>query len=204
MNAGARSGGARGRLERDRSLLLIVDVQARLAPHILGHDALIARANALLAAARRLAVPCVVTEHCPADLGPVIPSLRERFAPDEIFVKTCFGAAEHPEFESLLRERGRRQVVVAGMEAHVCVMQTVLGLAARGFEIYVAGDAVGSRDGRQVDRRLALGRMARAGAMLAGTETLLFEWLRAGDDAAFRDVLAQVKSLPAQQGEGLA
>jgi nicotinamidase-related amidase len=198
----ARAGG--GRLDRDQSLLLIVDVQARLAPHVLGHDALVARADALLDAARRLGVPCMVTEHCPDDLGPVIPSLRERFAPGEIFVKTRFGAAEHPEFVSLLRERARRQVVVAGMEAHVCVMQTVLGLATRGFETYVAGDAVGSRGARQADRRFALERMARGGALLAGTETLLFEWLRAGDDPAFRDVLARIKNLPAQPGEGLA
>ena len=186
-----------GRLDRDRSLLLVVDIQSRLAPHVLGHDALIARSEALLAAARRFGLPCLATEHCAAQIGPLVPRLRERLEPGEIFAKTRFGAADHAEFASLLRARGRPQVVVAGMEAHVCVLQTVLGLAATGHEVFVAGDAVGSRGARGADREFALERMRRAGCTVAGTETLLFEWTRAGDDAAFRDVLALVKTLPA-------
>ena len=184
------------RLDRDRSLLLVVDIQARLAPHVHGHDALIARTEALLAAARGFRVPCLLTEHCAAEIGPVIPRLRERFDAGEIFAKTHFGATDHPEFESLLRARGRAQLVVTGMEAHVCVMQTVLGLAARKFEVFVVGDAVGSRGPREADRQFALERMREAGCTVVGTETVLFEWTRAGDDAAFRDVLALVKTLP--------
>jgi nicotinamidase-related amidase len=186
-----------GRLDRDCSLLLVIDIQAGLAPHVLHHEALVARTQALLAAARRFAMPCLVTEHCAAEIGPVIPQLRERCAPDEIFAKTRFGAAEHPAFVAQLRERGRRQVVVAGMEAHVCVLQTVLGLAAIGYDVYVVGDAVGSRGARAADRAFALERMRGAGATIVGAETALFEWTRAGDDAAFRDVLALVKALPA-------
>jgi nicotinamidase-related amidase len=186
-----------GRLDRDRSLLLVVDIQTRLAPHVLGHEALVARTEALLAAARRFDVPCLATEHCAAQIGPLIPRLRERFATGEIFAKTRFGATDHAEFEALLRACGRPQVVVAGMEAHVCVLQTVLGLAASGYEVLVVGDAVGSRGARCADREFALERMRRAGCAAAGTETVLFEWTRAGDDAAFRDVLALVKTLPA-------
>jgi nicotinamidase-related amidase len=184
------------RLDRDRSLLLVIDVQARLVPHVLDHDAVIARCEALLAAARRFGMPCVVTEHCAAEIGPVVPRLRDRFGAGEIFAKTHFGAADHPEFESLLRAHGRRQLVVAGMEAHVCVLQTVLGLAARKYDVFVVGDAVGSRGARQTDRRFALDRMRQAGCTVVGAETVLFEWTRAGDDVAFRDVLALVKSLP--------
>jgi nicotinamidase-related amidase len=184
------------RLDRDRSLLLVVDIQARLAPHVRGHDALIARTEALLAAARGFRVPCLLTEHCAAEIGPVIPHLRDRFDTGEIFAKTHFGATDHPEFESLLRARGRAQLVVTGMEAHVCVMQTVLGLVARKFEVFVVGDAVGSRAPREADRQFALDRMRAAGCTVVGTETVLFEWTRAGDDAAFRDVLALVKTLP--------
>jgi nicotinamidase-related amidase len=138
----------------------------------------------------------VLTEHCAEQIGPVIAPLRSRFTASEIFAKTRFGALDHAEFAAMLRALGRPQVVVAGMEAHVCVMQTVLGLAAKGFEVFVAGDAVGSRGNRQSDRTLAIERMRRAGAAIAGTETLLFEWTRAGDDDAFRDVLALVKHLP--------
>ena len=184
------------RLDRDRSLLLVVDIQARLAPQVLGHDAMIARTEALLAAARRLGVPCLLTEHCAAEIGPVVPRLRERFDAGEIFAKTRFGATDHPEFESLLRARGRTQLVVTGMEAHVCVMQTALGLAAGPYGVFIVGDAVGSRGTRQADRQFALDRMRGAGCAVVGTETVLFEWTRAGDDAAFRDVLALVKALP--------
>jgi nicotinamidase-related amidase len=186
-----------GRLDRDRSLLLVVDIQARLAPHVQGHDAVIARSEALLAAARRFRLPCLATEHCAAQIGPLVPRLRERFDAGEIFAKTRFGATDHAEFAALLRARGRAQVVVAGMEAHVCVLQTALGLAATGREVFVVGDAVGSRGVRSADREFALERMRRAGCIVVGTETVLFEWTRAGDDAAFRDVLALVKTLPA-------
>ena len=153
-------------------------------------------AEALLAAARRMRIPCVLTEHCANRIGPVIARLRERFDPTEIVGKTHFAATDHPEFTALLRAHGRTQVVVAGMEAHVCVLQTVLGLAAEGFEVFVAGDAVGSRGARDLDRTFALERMRVAGCAVAGTETLLFEGTRAGDDDAFREVLALVKHLP--------
>jgi len=76
------------------------------------------------------------------------------------------------------------------------VLQTVLGLAALGYSVTLAGDALGSRAARQDDRRFALDRMRNAGVVIAGTETVLFEWTHAGDDAAFRDILAIVKSLP--------
>jgi nicotinamidase-related amidase len=184
------------RLERERSVLLVVDVQERLAPTIHDHAGLIARSEALIAAARRFGIPCVLTEHCADRIGPVIARLRERFAAGEIFAKTSFAATDHPAFEVMLRTHYRSQVVVAGIEAHVCVLQTVLGLIARGFEVHVAGDAVGSRATRQADRTFALERIASAGAVVAGTETILFEWSRAGDDAAFRDVLELIKRLP--------
>ena len=184
------------RLDRAHSLLLIVDVQERLAPHILDGERVIARSSTLLAAARRFGIPAVVTEHCPEQIGVIVAALRDQFAAADIFVKTHFGATDHREFTTLLEKHGRRQIVVAGMESHVCVLQTVLGLAALDYEVTVVGDAVGSRAARQDDRRYALERMRRAGVVIAGTETVLFEWTHAGDDPAFRDVLALVKSLP--------
>lgn len=184
------------RIDRERCLLLVVDVQERLAPHVLGHEGIIARIDALISASLHLGIPRLATEHCPDSIGALIPRLRERFQPEEIYRKTRFGAADHPEFEAMVRSSGRIQIVVAGMEAHVCVMQTALGLAAKGFGMFVIGDAVGSRKERQADRALALARMHDAGCVLLGTESALFECASAGDDPAFRDVLALVKSLP--------
>ncbi|HET7729763.1 MAG TPA: isochorismatase family protein [Usitatibacter sp.] len=183
------------RLDRDRSQLLLVDIQERLAPHVEGHEALVARCDALLEAARMFGIPKTLTEHCPGDIGPAVARLRARFADGEIFAKTRFGATDHPHFASQFVD-GRSQVVVAGMEAHVCVMQTALGLAATGLQVFVVEDAVGSRAARAEDRRLALLRMREAGCTLLGTETVLFEWARAGDDPAFRDTLRLVKALP--------
>lgn len=184
-----------GRLDRDSSQLLVIDVQVNLAPHVEGSDALIARCGALIEAATGFGIPKVLTEHCPAQLGPVVSGLRKRFAPEEVFVKTRFGATDHPEFAARLLQ-GRDQVVVAGMEAHVCVMQTVLGIVETGRRVFLVEDAVGSRTARQGDRRLAIERLREAGCAIVGTETVLFEWTRAGDDPRFRDTLALVKGLP--------
>ncbi len=190
------------RIDSDRSLLLVVDIQQRLVPHVHDHEGVIARAEALLAAATRLGIPRLATEHCPQQIGPLVAAITNRVEPREVFAKTRFGAMDHPEFEALLARCERRQIVVAGMEAHVCVMQTALGLVAAGYEVIVVGDAVGSRAERQSDRELALSRLRDAGCTIAGTETVLFEWIGSGDDAAFRDVLSIVKSLPAAPQSG--
>jgi nicotinamidase-related amidase len=183
------------RLNRDHSLLLVVDIQSKLAPHVSGHEQLIRRTQALLDAAELFGIPRLLTEHCPTQIGPVIETMRRRFADAEIFEKTFFGAADHPEFVAQLRARGRPQVVITGMEAHVCVLQTALGLSKQGFEVAVVADAVGSRETRRLDLDLALQRLATAGCALTGTETTLFEWTGSAVDPRFRAVLGQVKSL---------
>lgn len=183
------------RAERDNSLLLVIDIQSKLAPHVAGHEQLIRRTEALLGAAALFGVPKLLTEHCPAQIGAVIEPMRSRFAAGEIFEKTCFGAADHPEFVDLARQTGRTSIVITGMEAHVCVMQTALGLRDQGFEVVVVADAVGSREVRQLDRELALRRMEQAGCVLAGAETVLFEWAGSGIDRHFRAILSAVKGL---------
>ena len=183
------------RANRDDSLLLVIDIQSRLAPHIAGHEELIRRTDALLDAAELFGVPTLLTEHCPDQIGPVIEPMRSRFAAGEIFVKTRFGAADHPEFVDLVRASRRRHVIVTGMGAHVCVMQTALGLRGYGLGVTIVADAVGSREVRQYDRELALRRMQQAGCELAGTETVLFEWTGSGIDPNFRALLGIVKAL---------
>jgi len=182
--------------ERDDCLLLVVDIQTRLAPHVADHRDVIARADALIKAARSFGIPRRLTEHCAQQIGPVVPEVRGQFTPDEIFAKTFFGACRHPAFVELLRATGRGHVVIAGMEAHVCVMQTALGLLEHGFPVTAVADAIGSRKPRQADRAAALARLQDAGAVLAGTETVLFEWLRAGNDPVFADLLRTIKALP--------
>jgi nicotinamidase-related amidase len=183
------------RIHRDHCQLLVIDIQAKLAPHIAGHELLIRRTHALLDAAELFGIPRLLTEHCPAQIGPVIEPMRRRFADSEIFEKTQFGAAGHPEFIAMVQEGGRRQIVVTGMEAHVCVLQTALGLRGHGFDVAVVADAVGSREARSSDREIALQRMAASGCTLTSSETVLFEWAGSGVDPHFRTVLGLVKGL---------
>jgi nicotinamidase-related amidase len=181
------------RLAREDSLLLVVDVQRRLVPAVQDHRRVIARIEALLDAAALFDIPKLATEHCAQKIGELVEPLRSRFRPDEIVAKTAFAATDEPPFVARLRTGGRRQAVMAGMEAHVCVMQTALGLRAAGFEVVIADDAVGSRPAAQRNRELALARLSAAGCVIAGTETVLFEWTRCATDESLRTVLAMVK-----------
>jgi nicotinamidase-related amidase len=184
------------RLDREHSVLLIIDAQARLAPHIAEHEAVLARLEALAAAARGFGIPVLATEHCPEQLGSTVAALHEPLATRAVIAKQHFGAADEPALRARLQSLARRQIVIAGMEAHVCVMQTALGLRRLGYEVFVVADAAGSRPGRQADRAWALDRLARAGCVLAGTETVLFEWLADAADPQRSALIQAVKRLP--------
>jgi nicotinamidase-related amidase len=181
------------RLAREDSLLLVIDIQRKLAPAIQDHERVTARTEALVTAAEFFGVPKLVTEHCPQQIGALVEPLRSRFRDDEIFQKTAFSATDHPEFLEKLRATRRRQVVMTGMETHVCVLQAALGLRGAGFDVWIVDDAVGSRPAAQRDRELSLARMRHAGCVVATAETVLFEWTRFATDERFRAVLAMVK-----------
>jgi nicotinamidase-related amidase len=187
------------RLTREESLLLVIDIQVKLAPAIQDHERITARTDVLVTAAAMFGVPKLITEHCPRQIGALVEPLRSRFSADEIFEKTAFSATDHPEFMRMLRATGRRQVVMTGMETHVCVMQAALALRAEGFGVFIVDDAVGSRPAAQRDRDLALTRMTHAGCVITTTETVLFEWTRLATDERFRDVLKLVKGFCAAE-----
>src|SRR6185436_567147 len=133
-------------IERGRSFLLIVDVQERLLPSIAQMRSIIGRILLLMKSARRLGVPILATEHWPENIGPVAPAVKNLLGPSgEVFVKRHFAATAEPGFTDRL-DRGRQQVVICGTEAHVCVLQTALGLLAAGLAPIVVADAVGSRE----------------------------------------------------------
>jgi len=187
---------AAGPVDRDDCVLVVVDVQARLAPAIHAHLDVVARIAALAEAARAFGVPVLATEHAPERVGPLLAPIRDRLASEAILRKSRFAATREPGFERWFTQAGRGTAVLVGMETHVCVLQTALGLLARGTRVLLAADATGSRAARADDRRWAIERMRDAGATIAGTETLLFEWTRDADDPAFRAVLGHVKALP--------
>jgi nicotinamidase-related amidase len=181
------------RLDRGASFLLVIDVQEKLAPHVEGHERLIARAGALVRAAKLLGVPVLASEHCAERIGRTVPMLRSLVGDDAIVGKVHFSCADEPGCLARFNALGRRQVVIAGIEAHVCVMQTALGLRERGYEPFLVEDAVGSQ--RPEDRAAGLQRMSAAGCSSATTEMAIFEWLHRADDARFREALAVVKGL---------
>jgi nicotinamidase-related amidase len=191
-------------LTADDAVLLLIDLQQRLLPVIHDQDTVVARALRLAEAARLMDVPVIATEQNPAGLGPTVPPLSAY--PQKVLAKTAFSAAGEPGLAALLSavEGGpaspggsasaggsRRQIIVAGCEAHVCVLQTVLDLLARGHRVAVAADAVGSRD--PADRSAALERARQHGAEIVTSEMVLFEWLRDSQHPRFREVQKLLK-----------
>ena len=178
-------------LSAGRSQLLVTDIQERLLPAI--HDGARAadRARLLVRAARRLGVPILVSEHYPQGLGPTVPEIREAAGNEApVLAKISFSCLREEALAAALAERrrkGRPQVAVAGFESHVCVLQTSLDLAERGYDVFVAADAVSSRTAESRD--VALARMRQAGIRVVTAEMAVFEWLGQGDTPEFRDLL---------------
>ena len=172
-------------------MLLLIDLQQRLVPVIHDHDAVVARAVRLAEAAQLLDVPIRATEQYPAGLGPTVPPLAAY--PQATLTKTTFSAAADPGFAALLPAGvlGFGQVVVAGCEAHVCVLQTVLDLLGAGRRVVLAADAIGSRD--PADKAVAVERARQHGAEIVTSEMVLFEWLRDARHPKFREVQKLLK-----------
>lgn len=180
-------------IHADDAQLLVVDLQARLMPAIHSADAIVGRALDLIASAADVGVPVRVSEHCVDKLGGSVRSVQDAAeSAGATFVhKRHFSCAREPGFLDAVHAAGRSQIVVIGAEAHVCVLQTVLGLLEARHGVFVVADATGSR--HEPDKLLALQRMQAAGAAIVNTEMVLFEWLACADHPAFRKVLPRIK-----------
>jgi nicotinamidase-related amidase len=185
-------------LNRKDCFLLVVDIQERLAPAVLDREQVVANAERLVRAATRLEVPVLMTEHCTAKIGPVLAGLRALVPPDAVLPKVHFAAQREPGCAARFTGLGRSQCVIAGLETHVCVLQTAISLKEAGYRTFVASDAVSSR--RPTDKETALARLRDAGIGLVTCEMAIFEWLARGDDPAFRDLLPLIKGGDGPQG----
>ncbi|HLO64646.1 MAG TPA: isochorismatase family protein [Azonexus sp.] len=174
------------RIKAPESLLLVVDLQDRLLPAIDGGEDVLSHASWLVDVAQLLGVPVLATEHCPQRIGLTEQALRARLPAGCIVDKTHFSAVSEGAL-LMAAGTGRRQWIVVGAEAHVCVQQTVLDLLAAGHSVFVVDEAVGSR--RPRDKELALRRMQQNGAEIVSREMVAFEWLENADNPLFRDVL---------------
>jgi nicotinamidase-related amidase len=172
-------------LSAENSRLLIVDVQEKLLALIPVAERLTHNCRRLLDGAKILSVPAFGTEQYPQGLGRTTPQLAERLGPLPSKVAfSCVPVLEWGEAAQLADDRD--QVVVAGMETHVCVLQTVFDLIAAGFRVYVPADAVASRS--EMDWRIALDRMASSGATVTTVESVLFEWCQKAGTPAFKEI----------------
>jgi nicotinamidase-related amidase len=196
-------------IETSASQLVLIDLQAKLLPAIFEGSAVLQNALRLARAAQMMRVPVTVTEQYPEGLGATVPELTE-FAREPL-VKTEFSAVDaglievlqeigtpkaSPNLKSVPKHlqkaptNSRTDIIIAGCEAHVCVLQTVMGLL-EDFDVYVVTDACSSRTER--NRDAAYDRLAAEGASLVTTEMVLFEWLRGSEHAQFKAVQALIK-----------
>jgi nicotinamidase-related amidase len=176
------------KLQRERAALVVVDVQEAFRKALPDFERVAGNAATLIRGASAMDIPIVLTEQYPQGLGETVPEVTEHLPADaERLEKVRFSAAEAEGFDL----EGRGQAIVCGIEAHVCVNQTVLDLLDRGVEVHLATDAVGSRT--EENRQLGVHRAERAGAVLTSVETALFELLGGSDAAEFKEVQALVK-----------
>jgi len=177
-------------LDRDDCVLLVIDMQERLMAAMDRNEEATAAAGRLIEGCAVLQVPTIVTEQYPKGLGPTVPALTAILAPER-FEKVSFDCCGEEGFLDALAATGRRQVLICGAEAHICVLQTCMGLLGAGYNVHIASDAVCSRS--EEDRGSALGSMRQAGAVVSSTETALFQMLKAAGSDEFKRISRIVK-----------
>lgn len=178
-------------IKAQESCLLIVDVQRKLLPATADPAAVIKGCAILMRAARRLGIPLLVSEQYPKGIGPTVPELRDLAPEGAVMEKLHFSCGDDPAINNRLRGLGRPQVVIAGIEAHVCVLQTALRFRELGFEVFVAGDACASRD--PANARAAIQRLRQSDVQVASTEMVVFEWLNCAGTPEFKELMTLIK-----------
>jgi nicotinamidase-related amidase len=182
-------------LRRDDAVLLVIDVQEAFRDRIDDWDGIVARTRFLLDVAHVLDLPVMVTEQYPKGLGETVAELQDGIAGAEKLVKLEFSSACAPGFDDALRRLGRQQVIVCGIEAHVCVHQTVVDLVRRGNGVHLVCDAVSSRS--PANRELGTRRALADGAHASSAEMALFELMRVAGTPEFKQCSALLKDLDA-------
>ncbi len=175
----------------DRSCLVIVDIQPKLLVAIDAADRVTDNAQVLMQAAAAMDVPILVSEQYPRGLGATVPPVADLAPPGSVVEKMHFSCLADGGFAERFRSLDRSQAVIAGIEAHVCVLQTALGLLDAGYAPFVVADAVSSRTAENA--QAALRRLDRAGAGIVTTEMVVFEWLERAGTPRFKDVSRLIK-----------
>ncbi len=183
-------------LDVERAMILVIDVQEKLLPLISGGDRVVAAAWKLLDGAKVHDLPVLVTEQYPKGLGPTHATIRDALAKTraKVLEKPTFSAWADAGVRETMLTLDRPQIIMTGIETHVCVQQTALDLRSRDFDVFVCADAVGSRG--RLDHDTALDRMRQTGVLITTVEGVLFELCGRCDTARFKAMLEVIKRFP--------
>lgn len=179
------------RILNDNSAGLIIDIQERLFPFIDGHEQVARNTAILIKGLQVLGLPIVVTQQYTKGLGGTIPSLVETLGTDQYIEKMAFSCCDDEGFMNELIRLERKNVILAGIESHVCVLQTTIDLLENNFQPVVVEDCISSRN--RNDKRIAVERMRSEGAIITTYESILFELLRYSGTAEFKEISKLVK-----------
>lgn len=178
-------------LECKKTLLLLIDVQGKLAQLMYDKESLFQNLRRLIRGARVLEVPILRLEQNPAGLGPTVPEVAELMPDLEPIPKRCFNCCDNERVVEALKATGRRQILLTGIESHICIYQSAVALTDRGYHVEIVVDAVSSRTA--ANKKIGLEKALRKGADLTSVETALFELVRAAEGETFKKVLEIIK-----------
>lgn len=173
-------------IERTKSTLLLIDVQEKLTPRVQNSAVLIKRCHWLLQLAYDLQVPCIINEQYPSGLGHTVEPLKKEPYIGICIEKICFSSWKSPQFLNHLKQSDKNQMILTGIETHVCVLQTAIDLKEAGHAVFVVVDAVASRS--LIDHKYALKRMNQQGIQLVTSEMVFFEWIGQAGTPEFKSL----------------
>ncbi|OGP91628.1 MAG: hypothetical protein A2156_15255 [Deltaproteobacteria bacterium RBG_16_48_10] len=180
-------------MDKEKALLVAIDfqeAQTRIMPPEVGKN-IIRNAKILIALTRQLKIPVLATEQYPKGLGRTIAEIREELGDTTPIEKVSFSCCGAAAFNERLEALKKNQIILAGMEAHICVLQTAMDLIKRNYEVYVAADAVGSR--KKLDWEVSLRWMEKKGAMISTTEIIAFQFLKEAETEDFKQLSKYLK-----------
>jgi nicotinamidase-related amidase len=179
------------KIEPEKALLIIIDVQEKFVPVIFDFERVRNNCRKLIEGAKIFNIPIIITEQYPKGLGQTIPELRHALSNAIKIEKTCFNCFSNEEFSSKIKELNKTDLIIAGIEAHVCVLKTVLNALEKNFKVHLIADAISSR--KQLDFKIALKRMIQEGAKIASTEMILFQLLEKAEGEQFKQLRDLIK-----------
>ena len=178
-------------LTEKNTLLLVIDFQERLVPSMHRHEELTRNTANIIKGCRILDVPILITQQYTKGLGDTIPEVEDALGEYKYIEKITFSCCGNNEFKEALNKTGKKNILITGIEAHICVQQTVLDLLNDGYSVYLIADCVGSRF--KPDRLYAEKRMEKAGAVLTTSESVLFEMMVSADHPMRKEISNLVK-----------